>query len=612
MIFLYVGGAVVPSVWQPVGNSFIFTHTDALVQSMAKLSDTSFAIGYRSSTSGSDRLVQAFDWDGADFSSISAVLNMGTGPFGSTEFSIDGLGNNDIAVLLVGDDEVRKYTLAAGVWSLDNTGDILEGFVGDICSNAENVVTILDRTSDDQRLDRYQFVGSGLTKIGAQTVLPDTIATRGFIAGIGGNSVVVTHNQDDSPDFTVVTRKYDFGGLTYAQDGNLFDLETYTGGDANPGNNGQSSPIDTENILTGINSIKTSRIQFGSPDFTPVGDILDVTSLSPAPPGTVGFSCFQALTPNRAVFATSFSGASNDIWVQMYELVPGVSGSGSPVPVPAFPDPGGPWETTGLLADPANPQGNTTSLTSFDFADSGSRLYTTSRAGGGIGDNDIYKYDLSSAWDIAAPSLLQVSSIDRGGSLAIANHVMEDESAIYISYSTTTGDPIIRRYDIVTPGDLTTKVNDGEIDLSTITGIDNDVFSIWVNDAETILHAYFVLTDEIHEFSFGTPGDLSTLSATGDVFDFAPYSAGGLTFTWGDGGNKLYFTDNQELTYEFSVNSAYDLTTVVGPPIIQIPGLPNGIYHIHWKDDGERFFIMQYLSSSSTGPFDLFRQYDTP
>ena len=122
----------------------------------------------------------------------------------------------------------------------------------------------------------------------------------------------------------------------------------------------------------------------------------------------------------------------------------------------------------------------------------------------------------------------------------------------------------------------------------------NQTWAIEINDDGTKLYQLSLSEDKIFEFDLSTASDINTLSYNGVFYNTASDGAtspGGLKFK--PDGTKLYVTcSSTDLVYQYSLSTAYDLSTIsfdsVTFSISSQNSVPAGI---HFKPDGTKMYI---------------------
>lgn len=177
--------------------------------------------------------------------------------------------------------------------------------------------------------------------------------------------------------------------------------------------------------------------------------------------------------------------------------------------------------------------------------------------------SSIYEYTLSTAWDVSSATFVDSKALSTNGQYPHGFDFKSDGTSFYV-LGTNTG--IVYQWDMTTAWDIST-ASYASKSLSLTTAYEN----IRLNSDGTKLFALLSGgVDTVNQYSLSTAWDIST--ATNDSISFGvgsqattPY---GLLF--GDSGKKMYITDNAT-NYVYQYNSA-STATLAWPSSIKWPG----------------------------------------
>jgi len=171
----------------------------------------------------------------------------------------------------------------------------------------------------------------------------------------------------------------------------------------------------------------------------------------------------------------------------------------------------------------------------------GSKLFEI----GNTNDN-IYEYDVPTAWDISTASYTGTSINTQDG---VPNGIAwkSDGSKLFEIGSVQSK---IYEYDVPTAWDISTASYTGT-SINTQGSSANDI--AWKPDGSKL----FVLGDNIYEYDVPTAWNISTASYTGTSISKQGFSRG---ITWKPDGSKLFEIDEGKI-YEYDVPTAWDIST---------------------------------------------------
>lgn len=212
-------------------------------------------------------------------------------------------------------------------------------------------------------------------------------------------------------------------------------------------------------------------------------------------------------------------------------------------------------------------------------------------------------YDVSSGggpidnWQVWSPSHTDASNPYCIRVSGDGKYVFTSSNADYIS-----------RHTMSRPYDLSTATFDNTINMASLY-LESASYAFDLSPDGKYLYYHGADRDSIALFNMTTPWDLSTLT-----YGATPYKkwdgvrgATGSTqsvyaFTYGDSGNKIYFSGLVNDTIaQYSLSSAYDVSTISETySTYTLSASPNNraIRSIRWKPDGSKFWILEYAQDS--------------
>jgi len=270
------------------------------------------------------------------------------------------------------------------------------------------------------------------------------------------------------------------------------------------------------------------------------------------------------------------------------------------------------------------------------FKSNGRELYVTnyfSSASSSVnGQQSIFRYTLSAAWDLSTATLTTTTVADfyllgplttislspTGDKLFLGtghdtgiNHAASFSLSTAWDISTTslgTTTPVRNLSGLNTIGDGVTFKG-----IANLTGTSNPgtTFDVLFNSTGTT--AWFLTnTDKtIRQYTLGTAYDLKTLSYANKSLSVSSQNSAPRGIAWGDSGSKFYMVGlTGDKLYQYSASVSYDLGTVTySNKQLDVNTLTGGAltspYKVNWKPDGTRFFII----CSST---ERIYQFDIP
>ena len=181
---------------------------------------------------------------------------------------------------------------------------------------------------------------------------------------------------------------------------------------------------------------------------------------------------------------------------------------------------------------------------SLSFKTDGTKFYVVS-----TGNDTVFQYSLSTAWDLSTASYDSVSfSVSSQGNEPYGLTFKYDGTKMYIS---DLGNDFIYQYTLSTAWDLSTASYDSvSLDVSSYANISTVIFS----PDGTQLIASSITNQSIVSWSLSTAWDITTATFESEFSNLAESNPRGLY--WKDDGTKLYVSDNNvDKIYQYSTAS---------------------------------------------------------
>jgi 6-phosphogluconolactonase (cycloisomerase 2 family) len=251
------------------------------------------------------------------------------------------------------------------------------------------------------------------------------------------------------------------------------------------------------------------------------------------------------------------------------------------------------------------------------FNPTGTKMYI-----GGITQDNINEYDLSTAFDISTAVFNNVSFNLTNGDGAAYDFVFNNDGTQLFAMNPRTGR--LSQYNLSTPYDVATLSDPIEnIDLNEI-GLDNNrgaqIYSVRFNSAGTRV---FLVDDQdpvaIHVLLLTTPFDITTAeyrpnkTVTFDDVgfdvsnqDFSPYD-----FAFNNDGTKMFVLGiNSDTVYQYTLGTPYDITTITYNNVsFDFSPQDSGPEAIAFNSRGSRMYMVSITATiyeyELTTPFDV-------
>ena len=225
----------------------------------------------------------------------------------------------------------------------------------------------------------------------------------------------------------------------------------------------------------------------------------------------------------------------------------------------------------------------------IEFKPDGTEMYVTGTAG-----IDINQYTLSTAWDITTASFTQNFSYSSQDSSPYASSFKTDGTKLYM---VAAGNDAVFQYSLSTAWDISTASYDSvSFSVSSQTTVPVDI--AFKSDGTKMYIVSSTGTEGVYQYSLSTAWDLSTASYDSVFFNTTSQSSNLFGIEFSSDGTKMFTAGitNDDI-YQYSLSTAWDLSTASYDSVeLNVTAQDGGMAGITFKSDGSKMF----LSGSST------------
>ena len=201
----------------------------------------------------------------------------------------------------------------------------------------------------------------------------------------------------------------------------------------------------------------------------------------------------------------------------------------------------------------------TTTPSGLFFKPDGAKMYLVGEA-----DAEVHEYDLSTAWDISSASYLQNFSVSTQENASRGLFFKPDGTKMYLS---GTGNDSLYEYDLSTAWDISTASYVRTFSLAPMVA----PVGLFFRDDGTEMYISEVVGDLIYKYTLSTPWNISTASQ--DItFSIASQDSIPNSIFFKPDGTKMYMAGNQnDSVYQYST-STQTAATITYPASVKFPG----------------------------------------
>mgnify|MGYP003115017359 CR=1 FL=1 len=222
------------------------------------------------------------------------------------------------------------------------------------------------------------------------------------------------------------------------------------------------------------------------------------------------------------------------------------------------------------------------------------------------GNDDVYEYTLSTAWDLSTASYTaeyENTDADTGDGLPREFTITHNGLHAYIVGN---NQDHIDRFTLGTAWDITTLNHEEDFDIS---GKEIHPYGLEVSGDGTKLYVIGYGSDKIHQWNMSTANDMSTASYHGYLSTSSQSAAaGGLGFS--KDGTKVYMADQIGDDIEaFTLSTAWDITTGSHDAALDVSAKEATVNGCAISSDGTELYIFG-STSDSVHQYTLSTAYD--
>lgn len=233
---------------------------------------------------------------------------------------------------------------------------------------------------------------------------------------------------------------------------------------------------------------------------------------------------------------------------------------------------------TGINFDYGTTEVSTADLVSVNYGDSGTKLYLASNAGG-TGNQKIYQYTLSTAFDVSTATYANLSFPDPFSN-TMRGMSWRSDGSTWIRASDDTGSKAFVQFNPSTNWDISTSgaVVNSFVVSSYQTGVKDCIFGNSGLQVTSLSQG-----NTLYTYDLSTAYDISTASNSSKNLSLDTIDNASRSHAWNSDGTKCYYLGNQnQKVYTLDCSSAWDITSMTHTAAndIDISGQTSAVYGI--------------------------------
>ena len=206
----------------------------------------------------------------------------------------------------------------------------------------------------------------------------------------------------------------------------------------------------------------------------------------------------------------------------------------------------------------------------------GTKMYVIGQTGDGVDE-----YDLSTAWDVSSASFLQY--FDAGAQVTIPTDLFfkTDGTKMYILGDTSDD---VYEYDLSTAWDVSSA------SYSTSRGVGSRPEGLFFKPDGTVMYVCrSETTDRVSQYNLSTAWDISSASAGADL-TLSPSGPAGLFFK--PDGTKMYIADLGDTVDEYDLSTAWDASSATFVQDLNVQAQEDSPQAVSFKSDGTVMYVL--------------------
>jgi DNA-binding beta-propeller fold protein YncE len=215
------------------------------------------------------------------------------------------------------------------------------------------------------------------------------------------------------------------------------------------------------------------------------------------------------------------------------------------------------------------------------FKPDGTKMYVTGSSG-----DDVNEYDLSTAWDITTASFVQVFNVRTQELSPTGLFFKPDGTKMYVTGST--GDNVYE-YDLSTAWDVSTA---SYVQVFSVSAQETTPTGLFFKPDGTKMYVIGAIGDDVNEYDLSTAWDVSTASYV-QVFSVSAQERSPQDIFFKPDGTKMYVIGNSGRDVnEYDLSTAWDVSTASYVQVFSVSTqeeTPTGLF---FKPDGTKMYVI--------------------
>jgi DNA-binding beta-propeller fold protein YncE len=228
---------------------------------------------------------------------------------------------------------------------------------------------------------------------------------------------------------------------------------------------------------------------------------------------------------------------------------------------------------------------------SVEFKSDGTKMYVI-----GNTNDTLYQYSLSTAWDVSTASYDSVSfSTSSQATIPIGLHFKPDGTKFYV---TNNNDDNVYQYNLSTAWDISTASYDNKSFLYSSQSVQGR--EVYFKTDGTKMYLLEDSNETVYQYSLSIAWDVSTASYDSVSFSVSSQDTTPFGLAFNSDGTKMFVVGQQnDNVYQYSLSTDWDISTASYDSIsFSVQSQETDPNHIAFKPDGTKFYIIGNVSDT--------------
>jgi hypothetical protein len=221
------------------------------------------------------------------------------------------------------------------------------------------------------------------------------------------------------------------------------------------------------------------------------------------------------------------------------------------------------------------------------FKPDGTKMYVSGDTG-----NNVYEYDLSTAWNVSTASYLQSFSVAGQTTNPASPFFKTDGTKMYVLNRTALTDSVLE-YALSSAWDISTATYSQAF---SVASQETNPLGLFISDDGLKMYVTGDVGDDVNEYTLSVAWDISTATYV-RIFSVAAQETGPSGIFFKTDGTEMYIVGRgQDTVFQYSLSTAWNISTASYSKYFSIGGFEGDVQGLHFKPDGMKMYVVGYAN----------------